>query len=332
MAITATATPLHAQEATPTPDPAASVRALGIYVTTQDFSSLREGPGLAFDRIKVLDPVTTLPAIGRSPDTRWIQVEYEPGKYGWIAALLLVWNGNIASLPLDGINPAPFARKVGVLAVTTRETAIYVNGVDPANQVGTLPAGTTVEVTGRLGEAAFMQFQINYGGEVYWVGSWDLRIRDPNWRKVFDTSYLYPYGRLVGTIEGEINSGLSVLRQIESTWETLDSGQPVSCNVIPRQLSLDRVTEGDLRSEPVFVPVADALRTAIDSTNAAILAFEDACGRPPGEFFITQEEVQEAFEDIETAKRNFNLAQSLILSLGKRDPLVNTDGAGVESF
>src|SRR5688572_21567237 len=72
------AMPLHAQTDT------------GVWVTTQDYSSLRVGPGVHFERIAIIDPAVTMPAIGRSPRTNWVQVDFN-GQRGWIAAKLLVW-------------------------------------------------------------------------------------------------------------------------------------------------------------------------------------------------------------------------------------------------
>lgn len=317
--------------ATPTPDPVFAARELGIYATTQDFSSFRDGPGLAFKRLTVIPPATTMQVIGRSPDTRWLQVEHE-GMQGWIASWLLVWNGDVSKLPVDGINPKPFARQVGVIAFTTRETPLYRTGVDPSDQIGSLPAGTQVEVTARLGRAEFMQFQILYDNQVYWVGSWNLRISDSDWVRLLDTSYLYPYGRLIGLIGTTISDGERTLSNIENIWVTLDSGEPVSCNFIPKQLAVDRVTQNDLLSERIFFPVVDALQAAVDSTNAAITAFEDACARPPEEFYINALEVRRALDEVAEARRNFNIARSLLESLRTRDPLVNPDNRVGSSF
>src|SRR5258705_13401010 len=69
--------------------PLAAQTNTGVWVTTQDYSSLRVGPGKNFARIAVIDPAVTLPAIGRSPRTNWVQVEYN-GQRGWFAAKLLV--------------------------------------------------------------------------------------------------------------------------------------------------------------------------------------------------------------------------------------------------
>jgi len=58
-----------------TPTPTDTTPDTGIYVTTQDFSSLRTGPGQSFTRITILPPVMTLKAVGRTADTRWMQVD-----------------------------------------------------------------------------------------------------------------------------------------------------------------------------------------------------------------------------------------------------------------
>lgn len=292
----------------------------GIYVTTQDNSSLRRGPGRGFERITVVPAAVTLPAVGRSADGRWIQVYYD-GQYGWIAYWLLVWSGDIVSLPIDGVNPAPFVRRTGVQAITVRETAIYRREVTPSDQVGTIPAGTTVEVTARLGSTGYYQLQIFYQGQVYWVGSWDLRIVAGNVGRLLDTSYLYAYGRLVTNVTRDINDGIRGLNAIESIWRALGNGQPVSCDNLPRYVTRRRVTDVDVAREPIFAPVVEALDTAIGHTNTAISMFEDACAREDG--FITQQDVNTALNEIDSARRNFNLSGSLLATLRQRDPLLN---------
>lgn len=321
-----------AQEEPPPEDPTtAAARALNVYVTTQDRSSFRRGPGTSFERMSVLPPAVTMPAIGRTADGRWLQVEYE-GQRGWIHSSLLVWSGDMIALPIDGIDPEPFVRRVGILATTTRETPIYLRGISEETYVGVIPEGTQVEVTARLGSSRFMQFQILHQGQLYWVGSWNLRIRDPNWMRLIDTSYLYPFGRLIGRIDRSLNTATTSLSEIENIWVSLDIGQRVSCNYIPRQVDRGRVLETDVRQEPVFGPLVIAFDIAIESTNAAILAFADACGRPPNEFYINEEEIQQALDDIAAARRNFNLARSLLESLKRRDPFRNNGQEYESSF
>jgi len=79
------------------------------FVTTQDFSALREGPGTDFARVGRVPPDVTLRPIGRTQNYGWWQVEYE-GQRDWIAHWLLVWTGDIETLPIDGVDPVPFIR------------------------------------------------------------------------------------------------------------------------------------------------------------------------------------------------------------------------------
>jgi len=294
-----------------------------VYVTTQDFSSLRAGPGTGFHRLTVVDPVVTLPAVGRTSDTRWIQV-YHEGQYGWIAAILLVWSGDVITLPVDGVNPTPFIRRAGALGRTTRETPIYRTQVTPEDQVGTIPAGTEVELTGRLGGSGYFDFQIVYQGQLYWVGSWNIRVIDGTYRRLLDIAYLYPYGRLVAQLERNIAQSIGSYAQISSVWQRLSIGNQVSCTPIP--LFVRRIiTDTDAQKEANFVPAVLALDNAITSINTAISAFEDACG---SDALLSQETVDAALAEIDNAERNLILAGSLLEPLRRRNPLLDTSTQG----
>ncbi len=307
---------LMAQDDEPTPFPDT-----GVYVTTQDYSSLRVGPGVNFDRITVLDPAVTLPAVGRTNSGRWIQVVYE-GQLGWIAAWLLVWSGDYAMLPIDGINPVPFVRRAGVIGVTTRETTIYRREIAPQDAVGTIPEGEQVELVGRLGSGTFFWLELRWNGELYWVGAWDIRITSGNYRTLPDTAYLYAYGRLVRNFNIDLSGAQRSLSSIENIWRTLESGRGVSCNDIPEYVEIDRVTQTDLRQEPIFVPLAVGLESMILHINTAITMFQDACGRVGEDFYITQREINTALNEVDEARRNYNIVVSLLQSLANRDPLL----------
>ena len=294
-----------------------------VYVTTQDRSSLRAGPGTLFERLTVVPPTTTIPAIGRTVDSGWIQVEYE-GMQGWIVDWLLVWSGDLISLPVDGVNPESYARRIGVPGITTRETPIYHYQVTPENQVGSLPAGTPVELTGRLGSSGFFQMQILYQDQLYWVGSWNIRLRGRSYLDLLDTSYLYPYGRLVTRLDTDINESSQRLSRIESLWRDLDAGYSVSCNNIPELIDRRRTADADVRSEPIFAPLVTALDEAIRRTNTAIAMFEDVCGRVGDDAYVTPKEVTDALDAVDAARRNFVLARSLLVSLAVRDPFINS--------
>jgi hypothetical protein len=267
-----------------------------------------------------------MPAIGRTADSGWIQVVYED-QVGWIVDWLLVWSGDIISLPIDGVDPVPYARRTGILAITTRYTPIYIDQVDPSNVVAELPPGTEVELTGRLGsrQNGYFQIQIIYDGRLYWVGSWNLRFSGSSYLRLLDISYLLPYGRLVSQLQRDIDNSLRRLSQIEDIWVRLASGASVSCSSIPEFIDRRRIADADLRAEPIFAPLVTALDEAIASTNEAISLFVDACTRAAEGQFLTQDEVRAALDAIESARRNYVLADALLESLSLRNPLFDDD-------
>jgi uncharacterized protein YraI len=292
----------------------------GVYVTTQDFSSLRIGPGTSFERLLVVPPVVTVMAVGRTADFNWIQVNYE-GETGWIHKNLLVWSGDISILPVDNIE-VRFVRRTGVIGITTRATPIYRREVTPSDQVGIIPPGERVELTARLGSRGFFQFQIIYQGELYWVGSWNIRLEDPGYLRLLDTSYLYPYGRLAGQLDRDIGNSINRLAQIEDIWLRLQTGQGVSCGFIPTYAERD-ATDTDVTREQVFKPLVVTLDSANAHINLAISSFADACGRSEDQFFITQQEASAALVEIDDARRELVIAISLLTSLQVRDPLLD---------
>lgn len=290
-----------------------------VVVTTQDYASLRAGPSEHFARLAVIDPAVDLPAIGRSVDTRWVQVVYN-GQTGWIYAGLLVWIGDIIQLPVDGVNPNPYVRRMLVTGVTTRDTPLYAREITPEDQVGELPPDVEVEVTGRLGGPSGMyQLQIFYEGRLYWVGSWNIRITGYEGR-LLDTSYLYAYGRLTNALKQDINNVSGVLNAIETIWLRLQSGERVMCKT--PTYARRQATDSDVSAEPIFVPLIAALDAGIAHTNAAVSAFDDACRR--AEFYLTETDVNAALAEIDTARRSLNMARSLLVSLQVRDPLLGT--------
>lgn len=290
-----------------------------VYATTQDFSSLRQGPGTAFRRLAVVPPEITIPAYGRSSDTRWVQVLYD-GQMGWIAAKLLVWSGDIIQLPVDGINPYPYIRRAGALGMTTRETPIYSTQVTPQDQVGTIPEGTEVELTGRLGGSGFFRFQISYQGQFYWVGSWNIRVVEGDYRRLLDLAYLYPYGRLVVQLEDDVAVSLGIYNQALSIWNRLDSGSSVACDPIPPYIERT-LTDADVRKEPLFQPAVTALDSGISSINSAISAFADACA--DANFVLTQPYIDTQLTELDNAERSLVLAGSLLEPLRRRNPLLD---------
>ncbi|MBI5670503.1 MAG: SH3 domain-containing protein [Chloroflexi bacterium] len=295
-----------------------------VYVTTQDYVSFRTGPGKAFQRLAVIPAEVTLPAYGRTSDTRWVQVEYN-GQLGWIAAYYLVWSGDVINLTIDGLDPTPFIRRAAALGRTIRETPIYAGYDVLDGMVGSIPAGETVELTGRLGGTGFFRFQVRYDGQLYWVGSWDIRVIEGDYRRLLDLAYLYPYGRLVTLLEKNLALAVGSYSQITDVWRRLAQGSQVACEPIPPRVQ-HVITDADARKELSFVPAVAALDSAIESVNRAISAFEDACGTP--DFVLTPEFINTQLAELDNAERSLIIAGSLLEPLRRRNPLISGGNSG----
>lgn len=294
----------------------------GVYVTTQDVVSLRAGPGKNFARITVVGESLTIPAIGRTPNSDWVQVVHE-GEAGWIAAYLLVWSGEFINLQIDGYDPLPYVRRTELQATIKVGAILYDDfTLTYGEEVGIVNESSTVELTGRLGLGTYMPIQIVYKGELFWIGSWDLRdVRGGQITKLLDMTYRYAYGRITSGLADDITRGTSRLSTIESMWLELQSGFTVQCSRIPRFLPARRTPNSDINQEPQFLVMVEALDSAIDSTNTAISLLDDACNRTDA--FITPNDIEVALDTVDAARRNFNLASSLFNPLQAQDPFRN---------
>lgn len=288
------------------------------YVTTQDFSSLRSGPGTAFERLAVVPPVMTLPAYGRTSDTQWIQVSYE-GQLGWIASILLVWSGNVIDLPVDGVNPSPFIRRAAALAVTVRDTPYYasVMTIAPGYALGTIPEGTALELTGRAGERGYFRVQTRYQGQLVWIGTQNLRVTEGNVLRLLNLSYLFTYGRLFVTLQENYALALTSYGQIRDVWLRLRDGNRVSCSprppIVPRSLVVT-----DVLKEPTFEGAVIALNRAIDGINESIAAFKLACDQG---VTVEADYIAAQIALLVEVERSMVITGSLIEPLRSRNPL-----------
>lgn len=289
-----------------------------VYVTTQDFSSLRAGPGRAFERLNVVPPAITLPAYGRTSDTQWIQVEYE-GTLGWIASILLVWSGNVVELPVDGINPQPFIRRAVVLAETIRDTPYYgsFTTMVAGSELGIIPADTVVELTGRIGGRGYLRVQASYNGQQVWIGTQNLRVIEGSLFRLLNLSDLLSYGRLLLNLNDNYMMARVGYYQIVDIWQRIEQGNQVACAPTPKLVERQLVAT-DVNREPIFEGAVIALNDAIDDINAAISAFEDACA--PG-FTLTLDYVQSQLATLAEAQRSLIFVGSLIEPLFKRNPI-----------
>jgi uncharacterized protein YraI len=233
--------------------------ATGVRVITQDFSSLRAGPGTSWERLAVVPPGVTLPAVGRSPQARWIQVEYD-GQTGWIAYWLLAESGDVFTLLVDGINPPPFVRMIG-------------------------------------GEPARIRLSGNLTRSRLWILS-------------------HRYSFLIAPLFNDLVDARAKLDQIRTVWLSLQSGASVSCASAPEFAVYRRFSEVNFALDIVLKPSTMALENAVAYTNRAIALFSDACAS--NQTFIEPGAVIEALDQIATAQRSFNLAESLLDALESR--------------
>lgn len=100
LTIPPTSTPALTSTPTSSPPVSGSISA--------DFLNLRAGPSTFFEIINTFVKDTSLTALERTPDNRWVKVEIEiedePSAEGWMAIEYLALNGDASSLPLATIS------------------------------------------------------------------------------------------------------------------------------------------------------------------------------------------------------------------------------------
>ncbi len=81
----------------------------GMTVTLLQSMNVFSGPGLAYPTTGLLLAPWSGPAVGRSADDAWLQVEVEPaaGGLAWIYRPLLRWSGEPAGRPIVAVPPPP---------------------------------------------------------------------------------------------------------------------------------------------------------------------------------------------------------------------------------
>lgn len=310
-----------------------------VYVTTQDYTVLRAGPGQNWDKLAVLPYGQTYRATGRTLDGRWIQIAYEgqldPGArteftvggvtYGWVAYWLLVWSGDILQLPLDGIRLVPTAREAGPTIIIGPESPyLYDRWVDPSTHIESpIDRVVQVEVTGRIGspDSGYFLLQFKVNNHYYWTATWAYGV-PRGWQNLPDGGYLFPYSRLLIELRDEAARAGRILSDIGGRWQTLDAGQTTTCNDIPDDFQLRRYSfsQADLAREPIYRPTAEALVNAQSSINSALVRFRQVCTQP-GNRQVPPETVRAALDDVQTAVRNLAIVYTLLAPLQRADPL-----------
>lgn len=310
-----------------------------VYVTVQDNTALRAGPGRHWDKLAVLPYGTTYRATGRTIDGDWLQVAYEGDllnprqarrftvdgvAYGWVAYWLLAWSGDILQLPIDGVKTVATAREAGPTITIGPGLYMYDGGVDPSTQVDyPLDGYVQVEVTGRLGTSDagdfLLQFKLN--NRYYWTGTWALGGAPAGYLELPDAGYLFPYSRLLIELRSEAARAGDVLADIGGRWRALDSGRTTTCNAIPDDFQLRRssFSATDLNIEPIYRPTAEALVNAQTSINAALAQFRQVCALPDRQ--VRPEDIRAALDQVGAAERYLTLVDTLLAPLQRADPI-----------
>lgn len=317
-----------------------------VWVTTQDYSALRAGPGTLWPKIAVIPYGVTLRATGRTLEGDWIQVAYhgeveadappevtiDGVTYGWIADWLLLWTGDILQLPVDGVPTLRSARRSGpLLEISPRY--VYVDGIDPSTRVMDVQFDPeTTEMTGRIGSptGGYFWLQFRVGDEYYWTGTWDIGT-PYSYTRLPDGAYIYAYGRLLLQLRLELSRAGGVYSIVSERWYSLAQGMNTTCNHIPADavIAEDNFLPGDLSVESVYAPAVRALQAAIDETNQALALFRDVCSRLGEDRFAGDADVRTALGYLQEAQANFNFANTLLRPLQRRDPLLGNDGQAI---
>jgi uncharacterized protein YraI len=125
---------------------------------------------LDYTQLTVLDPQVTLPLQGRSENFQWLYVEYQPGKFGWVAAWIVTIAGDLSSVPVITYNatsvPDPDPVN-GVTAHTWTGVNLRSQPSVTSSAVGGIPAGATVPVNGRNDTATWIA--VTYKEQPGWV-------------------------------------------------------------------------------------------------------------------------------------------------------------------
>lgn len=136
----------------------------------------RSAPTLTASILGVLPNGAVLPALGRSPDNLWVQVELPDKQLAWVFRDAVNVSSNIDAAPLVGAegviaapsdgapsDGAPTATIVSLLGSNVRTT--------PGNEsepIETAARGTVFPVTGRSADSAWLQVQLA-DGAIGWI-------------------------------------------------------------------------------------------------------------------------------------------------------------------
>jgi uncharacterized protein YraI len=133
--------PTFAQDASPTPDPAANATpeatprtplaaTTDVFVSTDFRVNIRSGPGTEYTILDRFIPGDTLDITGQNAENNWLRVNFN-GQEGWVSATVIQTNGVLDNTPIVEAGP----------------TAVLRDSAIPTDLTGTTPSGDVVIVT-----------------------------------------------------------------------------------------------------------------------------------------------------------------------------------------
>jgi hypothetical protein len=127
-----------------TPTPTEIPPIMGI-VASINTVNVREGPGVNFSAFVALPPGTSVEVLGQNPDGRWINIQLEDGREGWISTELLRLQETSTPIPTSTPSPDLTALALGTPLPTAILGGGTVTPTPPRSVISPTPVTGTAE-------------------------------------------------------------------------------------------------------------------------------------------------------------------------------------------
>jgi hypothetical protein len=138
-----------------TPTPTDIPPIIGI-VASINTVNVREGPGVNFTAFIALPPGTRVVVLGQNPDGRWINIQLEDGREGWISNELLRLQETMTPIPTATPSPDLTALAQGTPLPTAILGGGTVTPTPPRSVISPTPVSGTVESSGGITQTPFL--------------------------------------------------------------------------------------------------------------------------------------------------------------------------------
>lgn len=138
-----------------TPTPTDIPPIMGI-VASINTVNVRQGPGVNFSAFVALPPGTRVEVLGQNPDGRWINIQLEDGREGWIASELVRLQETATPAPTETPAPDLTALALGTPLPTAILGGGTVTPTPPASIISPTPVTGTVESSAGTTQTPFL--------------------------------------------------------------------------------------------------------------------------------------------------------------------------------